>query len=67
MTHLDGIAHWLKYELDVDVLLTSDLACALDKLRQAEDRAFEIPNEEPTGPETEGAINLATSKPAISI
>jgi hypothetical protein len=39
MTHLEGIAHWLKYELDVDVLLTSDLACALERLRQAEERA----------------------------
>jgi hypothetical protein len=49
MTHLEGIAHWLKYELDVDVLLTSDLACALEKLKQAETEALEVPDEAPTG------------------
>lgn len=60
MTHLDGIAHWLKYEFDVDVLLTSDLACALEKLKQAEDTALEPPNEKPSGSETAGAMRLAT-------
>lgn len=36
MAHLEGIAHWLKYEFDVDVLLTTDLAFVLDTLRHAE-------------------------------
>ena len=60
MTHLESIGHWLKYELDVDVLLTSDLACALEKLRQAEDSALEAPNEKPSGSETAGAMRLTT-------
>lgn len=50
MTHLEGIAHWLRYELDVDVLLTSDLPCALERLRQAEESAsVSAPLEDGTG------------------
>jgi hypothetical protein len=60
MTHLEGIAHWLKYELDVDVLLTSDLVCALEKLRQAENGALQILNEAPPSSENDGAMNLPT-------